>query len=222
MRGMPRTCRHDRKPMASIAAIGCRTSKVWRSRDSVGGRADRGLAEQGESQAHGWDRARLGVVVPLCVVVAVAIVCIVVAALTSAHRADEVALEHEKQLLTRAIANHGEWSLRQLESVIATDEAVRRDPRPVRSRLGPAAASASGSRPISTTISSWWPTPPTGSSTPARTQQRRSALVQRASCPSCSRLIDYLRGRSARCPTGAIRIVGAATRRRRTVPRAPR
>src|SRR6185436_1868244 len=39
----------------------------------------------------GWDRTRLGVLVPLGVVVAVAIVCIVVAALTSAQRADEVA-----------------------------------------------------------------------------------------------------------------------------------
>jgi diguanylate cyclase (GGDEF)-like protein len=72
-----------------------------------------------------WDRARLGVVVPLCVVVAVAIVCIIVAALTSARRADEVALEFEKSLLTRAIANHGEWSLRRLRNIIATDTSIR-------------------------------------------------------------------------------------------------
>jgi diguanylate cyclase (GGDEF)-like protein len=72
----------------------------------------------------GWDRARLGVVVPLCVVVAVAIVCIVVAALSSAQRADEVALERETQLLTRAIANHGEWSLRRLRRIVHSQEAV--------------------------------------------------------------------------------------------------
>ena len=72
-----------------------------------------------------WDRARLGVVVPLCVVVAVAIVCIIVAALTSANRADEVALENEKNLLTRAIVNHGEWSVRRLRNIIATDDSIR-------------------------------------------------------------------------------------------------
>ena len=50
-----------------------------------------------------WDRARLSVVVPIGVIVAVAIVCIVVAVLSSAQRADEVAIEHEKQLFSRAL-----------------------------------------------------------------------------------------------------------------------
>jgi diguanylate cyclase (GGDEF)-like protein len=72
----------------------------------------------------GWERTRIGVVVPLCVVVAVAIVCIIVAALSSANRADEVALENEKQLLMRAIANHGEWSLRRLRNMTATDTSI--------------------------------------------------------------------------------------------------
>ena len=36
-----------------------------------------------------WDRARLSVVVPIGVIVAVAIVCIVVTVLSSAQRADE-------------------------------------------------------------------------------------------------------------------------------------
>jgi len=71
-----------------------------------------------------WHRARLGVVVPLCVVIAVAIICIIVAALTSANRADEVALENEKYLISRAIANHGEWSLRRLRNIIATDQSI--------------------------------------------------------------------------------------------------
>jgi diguanylate cyclase (GGDEF)-like protein len=86
----------------------------------------RGLAEPRDNQKPAvWDRARLGVVVPLCVVVMVAIVCIIVAALTSANRADEVALENEKNLLTRAIANHGVWSLRRLRNIIATDDSIR-------------------------------------------------------------------------------------------------
>jgi diguanylate cyclase len=73
----------------------------------------------------GWDRARLSVVVPISVIVMVAIVCIVVAVLTSAQRADEVALNHDKSLLTRSITNHGERILRELESVAVTDQAVR-------------------------------------------------------------------------------------------------
>ena len=72
-----------------------------------------------------WARPRLSVVIPISVIVAVAIVCIVVAVLTSAHRANEVALEHEKRLFTKAIVNHGERILRELESVAATDQAVR-------------------------------------------------------------------------------------------------
>src|SRR5688572_20879782 len=71
---------------------------------------------QENSKPTGWDRARLGVVLPLGVVVAVAIVCIVVAALTSAQRADEVAIEREKQLLMKGVVNRAEWSLRKLKT----------------------------------------------------------------------------------------------------------
>lgn len=71
-----------------------------------------------------WNRTRLGVLVPLGAVVAVAIVCIVVAALTSAQRADDVALERERQLLARAIVNQGEWSLVRLKNLMRTSEAV--------------------------------------------------------------------------------------------------
>ena len=74
----------------------------------------RGVRER--SKPTGWDRTRLGVLVPLGVVVAVAIVCIVVAALTSAQRADDVALERERQLLSRAITNHAEWALLRLKT----------------------------------------------------------------------------------------------------------
>ena len=72
-----------------------------------------------------WDRAHLSVVVRVGVIVAVAIICVIVAVLTSAHRADEVALEQEQQLFTRAIADHGERVLREVESVTASDRVVK-------------------------------------------------------------------------------------------------
>ncbi len=65
----------------------------------------------------GWDRARLGVVVPLCIVVAIAIGCIVVAAITSARSADEVALDKERQLFMGSLATRGEWSFRKLKAI---------------------------------------------------------------------------------------------------------
>jgi diguanylate cyclase (GGDEF)-like protein len=66
----------------------------------------------------------LSVVVPIGVIVAVAIVCIVVAVLSSAERADEVAVDHEKTLFSRALINHGERVLREVESVARSAEAI--------------------------------------------------------------------------------------------------
>jgi len=88
-----------------------------------------------------WDRARLGIVIPISVIVVVAIICIVVAVMTSAQRADEVALDNEKRLFTRAIMTHGEQILRELESVATTPQAVRSirndfDPAWTQRRLG--------------------------------------------------------------------------------------
>src|SRR6266852_6320044 len=74
----------------------------------------------------GWNHIRLSVVVPIGVIVAVAIVCVVVAVLSSAQRADEVALDTERQLFTRALANHGERVLREIESVSTSEAADRR------------------------------------------------------------------------------------------------
>jgi diguanylate cyclase (GGDEF)-like protein len=79
------------------------------------------------TNAAGQIRAPFGIVIPLSVVVAVAIVCIVVAALTSAQRANDVALERERQLLSRAIVNHGEWSLLRLQNVVRSADAVNAD-----------------------------------------------------------------------------------------------
>lgn len=72
-----------------------------------------------------WDRARLGIVIPISVIVVVAILCIVIAVMTSAQRADEVALDNERRLFTRAIVMHGEKILRELDSIASTDQAVR-------------------------------------------------------------------------------------------------
>ena len=71
-----------------------------------------------------WDRVRLSLVVPIGVVVAVAIVCVVVAALTSARRADEFSLNRERQLIQRAIAARAARVLRELESVATTERAT--------------------------------------------------------------------------------------------------
>jgi diguanylate cyclase (GGDEF)-like protein len=65
-------------------------------------------------------------VVPISVIVAVAIVCVVVAALTSAQRADDVALDNERQLFTRALANQGERVLRDISAVATSEAAYRR------------------------------------------------------------------------------------------------
>jgi diguanylate cyclase (GGDEF)-like protein len=88
-----------------------------------------------------WERTHLNVVTRVGVIVAVAIACVIVAVLTSAYRADEVALEQERQLFSRAIADHGGRVLREVESVTATDRAVHnirieRDSSWIQQRLG--------------------------------------------------------------------------------------
>ena len=61
---------------------------------------------------------------PIGVIVAVAIVCVVVAVLTSAQRADEVSLNREQQLLQEVIVTKGVFTLRQVESAAATAQAT--------------------------------------------------------------------------------------------------
>ena len=70
--------------------------------------------------------ARRSVVIPIGVIVAVAIVCVVVAVLGSAQRADEVALATERQLFTRALHNHGERMLREVDAVANSEAAYRK------------------------------------------------------------------------------------------------
>ena len=71
-----------------------------------------------------WDRARLSVVVPIGVIVGVAILCIVVAVLSSAYRADRIAIDQERQLFTRALENRGERILREVESIASSPAAI--------------------------------------------------------------------------------------------------
>jgi len=94
-----------------------------------------------EERYTSWDRARLSVVVPIGVIVAVAIICIVVAVLSSAQRADEVAVQHEKLLFSRALSTYGERVLREVESVAASERAIENvrikyDPDWVKQRVG--------------------------------------------------------------------------------------
>ena len=77
-----------------------------------------------EGQGSRWAQARVSLVVPIGVIVAVAIVCVVVAVLTSAQRADEVSFRHEQGLIHEAIVNHGEQVLQQLASVAETSHAT--------------------------------------------------------------------------------------------------
>lgn len=80
-----------------------------------------------ERQATGGRyHARRGVVIPIGVIVAVAIVCVVVAVLGSAQRADEVAIATERQLFTRALHNHGERMLREVDAVANSEAAYRK------------------------------------------------------------------------------------------------
>jgi diguanylate cyclase (GGDEF)-like protein len=162
---------------------------------------------QDNSKPSGWDRTRLGVVVPLCVVVAVAIVCIVVAALTSAHQANQVAFEREKQLLTRAINNHGEWSLRRLQTITMSDAAVGAED------IDEASAQ------LSSRLSSWFAAlldhdlvVLTDSSdrivhSQLGVGQPDTGLLSDA-IPRLQSLIEYLRRRSAALPERTIAIVG--------------
>ena len=83
----------------------------------------------------------MSVVVPIGVIVAVAIVCIVVAVLSSAQRADEVAVQHEKLLFSRALSSYGERVLGEVKSVAASDQAIQNirvkyDPAWAQQRVG--------------------------------------------------------------------------------------
>ncbi|MEA2875386.1 MAG: hypothetical protein QOF14_582, partial [Hyphomicrobiales bacterium] len=69
-------------------------------------------------------RPRTTGVIPIGVVVLLAIVCVIVAVLTTARRADDVELQQERLLLTNAIADRGHRVLRELENIAAAHDVV--------------------------------------------------------------------------------------------------
>src|SRR5215470_2723974 len=75
---------------------------------------------------HAGRAERLSIVLPIGVIVAVAILCVLVAVLSSAQRADEVALDAERRLISRALTNHSQRVLRELETVAMSDAAYRK------------------------------------------------------------------------------------------------
>ncbi len=93
----------------------------------------------GERKGSRWDQARL--VTPIGVIVVVAILCVIVAVLTSARRADEVAFDTERQLIAQSIEEHGLHAMHLVEGVAATPSATARirasyDPQWAEQRIG--------------------------------------------------------------------------------------
>ena len=161
------------------------------------------------SKPTGWDRTRLGVLVPLGVVVAVAIVCIVVAALTSAQRADDVALERERQLLSRAIVNHGEWSLLRLKNAAQSNASVSADdinqsPAVAQPRLR-TWLSALGDHDLVLVVDA------SGEIVYSQPGQHLSdAGLIRAATARAHSIVEFMRGRAALLPDGVMRLLGGA------------
>ena len=87
------------------------------------------------------DQTRLRLVVPIGVIIVVAIICIIVAVLSAARRADEVSLNRDQQLIRQAISDRAARVLQEVDSVAETQdatEAIRReyDPQWVERRAG--------------------------------------------------------------------------------------
>ncbi len=62
---------------------------------------------------------------PLGVIVAVAILCIIIAVLTAAHRADEMAINNERQLLSRALMDAARQTAGDIASIANSESGVR-------------------------------------------------------------------------------------------------
>ena len=69
-------------------------------------------------------RARTIGAAPIGIVVMVAIICVVVAVLSAAERADDVELQQERRLLVQAITDRGHRVLRELENVAASNDII--------------------------------------------------------------------------------------------------
>ncbi|MDB5601253.1 MAG: diguanylate cyclase [Xanthobacteraceae bacterium] len=155
-----------------------------------------------------WDRTRLSVVAPVCVIVALAITCIVVAVLTSAQRADQVALAHEEQLFTKAIAEQAAGVLRQVESVATTAASVDN----IRTSFNRDYVQQNVGRWLQNYFDHDYVfvADPQDHLIYARLGRSNIEPDLFASVrPSLDPMLDYLRGRTATAPTGTIRIAAA-------------
>jgi diguanylate cyclase (GGDEF)-like protein len=74
----------------------------------------------------GDSRVRRSAVAPIVLIIVFAVVCVIVAVQWSAYRADEVALHQERQLFAQAIAQRRAEILRDVESIVVSDNAVNR------------------------------------------------------------------------------------------------
>ena len=86
------------------------------------------MADVRLDQLRNWDTVwtRASSVFPIGILVAVAFICVIVAALSSARRADEVAIKQETQRLIAGIGNRADRILREVMSVSTTDRAIAR------------------------------------------------------------------------------------------------
>jgi diguanylate cyclase (GGDEF)-like protein len=73
-----------------------------------------------------WRRARPTGVAPVGLIVALAIACIVFAVLSSAHRADVVALRHERQLFSHALSDKKSQLAAEIEYIAGSKDALQR------------------------------------------------------------------------------------------------
>jgi diguanylate cyclase len=78
----------------------------------------------GERKRSRWEKARHSLLLPIGVIVAVAIVCVVIAVITTAQRANEVSLAREQELIQGAIVDRSGRVLRELASTATTTRAT--------------------------------------------------------------------------------------------------
>jgi diguanylate cyclase (GGDEF)-like protein len=87
------------------------------------------------------DYAQPNAAAPIMMIVVLAIACVIATVYSSAHRADTVAIEQERQLFLRAVNQRRDRVMREAENIVTSNEAVRRlwahfDPDWVQARVG--------------------------------------------------------------------------------------
>src|SRR5215210_6666456 len=83
-------------------------------------------ARPGRGRLAAWLRARRSATAPIWLLVVVAIAGVAGAVISSAHRADMVALENERSLLLRAFSDRRSEILREAEYFSEAQEAVQK------------------------------------------------------------------------------------------------